>query len=300
MIENQHVPFSGTLLLDAEEGSLDAAEPTWMRSGPQSKSFSGGQISLRNLVPGQYTLTLSANDSDSMSGSTVRHFEVLPILVPTASGTPNVDGFCSDQAYEAAADLLLVAGVEASLLHAGDRLYVCSRGMASSGNATPNIAGIRIDANNSADANAQSGDRGFFIGEDNLTFQTVGNGNSMPATASLAFGFTAYAEKTLTGWSAELQIDESLVGGWKHLAGLMLQTSVINHTQNTHNYPQTATFDHPNTWADASFGAAIVSPNRTPSAAAGTDQAVAPHEATSIYLDGTSSVDADLDPLTYA
>lgn len=291
------ISFTG-MALDPEDGSLDGEQLQWSLTGAATKTATGNNLNLYNVPPGNYTMTLQGTDSDGMTGTATRNFEVLPLAVPDAA-TPAFDGYCSDGSYADGAVVQISDTTQARLLHASGNVYVCFSGLSVNSFAT-NIAGIRFDANNSRDAFAQSDDRGFFVDEDGTPFQTVGNGTDMPITNAPADGYAAYSIKAGTTWSAELRIDESLIGGWNHLASIMFQANVTAHTNNANNWLDAAIYNKPNTWARATFGLAIVPSNRAPVADAGMNQTMAPHAPFEVYLDGSASYDPDLNPLSYA
>src|SRR5690606_17651381 len=116
------------MALDAEDGSLADERLNWSIDGSTLLTGTGSQLGLPNLVPGSYTATLSAADSDGQTGSTTIDFEVLPVIVPDTN-VPVLDGFCSDAGYVGAPlvriPLANGATARAWLLHAEEKLYVC-------------------------------------------------------------------------------------------------------------------------------------------------------------------------------
>lgn len=302
VVEGQRLPYTSTVTLygiafDADEGSLDGNHLTWSLSGPSSQVYSGTQVILTGLAPGVYNMSLSAIDSDGMTGIVTKHFEILPLPVPD-SNAPKLDGDCSDAIYGNAVVVPLDGqGAQASMLHSGNALYVCFSGLTLGPGAATNIAGLRVDGNNSRDTVAQSDDRGFFINEENIPFQTVGNGSDMPVTLSPALGYAAVATTSNTIWSAELSIAEPLIGGWGHSASILFQYNTATPADNGHTWPA-GRYNQPSTWAAALFGAAPVLENRAPVANAGGDQSYALGAPTIIALDSSASYDADLDALT--
>ncbi|HEY3227769.1 MAG TPA: hypothetical protein VGJ87_01030 [Roseiflexaceae bacterium] len=303
IVEQQRLPYTATTTLyglasDAEEGSLDGEALTWSLSGPSSRAYSGTQVILAGLAPGQYSMTLSAKDSDGMTGAISKHFEVLPAPVPEGNA-PALDGLCSDAAYAGAVVVALdQAGAQASLIHSGSTLYACFTGLKLGAGSTMNVAGLRVDANNSKDAIAQGDDRGFFVDEEGIPFQTVGNGSDMPVTLAPAPGYAASVAYNNAGWSAEMRIAEALVGGWGHAAGVLFQYDVINHADNANNWPEGGSYNQPSSWATALFGAEVALGNRAPIANAGGDQIHALSKPTIIALDSSASYDPDLDSIT--
>ncbi len=305
VIQQQRLPYTATtqlfgMALDADEGSLDADAMSWQLTGPTPANFVGSQITLAGLAPGAYTLTLTATDADGMTGSAARQFEVLPIPVTDAT-TPQLDGSCSDASYAQASALPLDGDTEARMLHASGALYVCFSRMTFAPGAATHLAGLRIDADNSRDPFAQSSDRGFFVDEDGFPSQTVGNGATMPVTTAPAPGFSAFVQHLADDrWSAELRIEESLVGGWNHAAGIMLHHDALTHDDEAADWPAGADYRKPASWTAAQFGGgAGVLPNRPPVANAGADQQRSLSKQTVIALDAIGSYDPDLDPISF-
>lgn len=302
VIEGERLPYTATttlygLALDVDEGSLGSAQVTWSLSGPSSRVYSGTQVILAGLAPGAYSMSLSAIDSDGMTATATKHFEILPMPIPD-SKAPKLDGACSDAIYVNAVVVPLDRqGAQASLLHNGNTLYVCFSGLTLGPGSVVNVAGLRVDANNSRDSVAQQDDRGFFVDEENIPFQTVGNGSDMPVTLAPALGYTAMTIANNNSWSAEMSIADELIGGWGHAAGILFQSNVVDPADSTHNWPG-GVYNQPSTWAAALFGAAPVLENRAPVANAGSDQSYTLDTPAIIALDSSASYDADLDALT--
>lgn len=288
------------LISDPEDLSLDGSQMVWRLSGPASLVVTGTQLSLANLPPGSYELSLSGTDSGGLSGSTTRSFEVLPLVVPDAP-TPAFDGFCLDQAYLQAAEVRLPGPTRPSahLMHAGGYLYACFRDLPILSGSGKYLAGLRVDADASGEPLAQPGDTGFFVDESGLYYQAAGNGAAMPVTLSPQGKYEAFVQSGPGGWSAELRFGESLVGGWNHAARLLFQSSVSSPGDNTFNWPAGGGEAQPATWAAAYFGTPPTHPNRAPTAATGADLTWAPGSAASVGLDGSPSFDPDGDALTY-
>jgi hypothetical protein len=74
------------------------------------------------------------------------------------------------------------------------------------------------------------------------------------AITPVSDGFTGEIALGNTSWSAELRIPDSLLGGWNHVAGLMLAHYFPNLIGQVKIWPQVANVDHPNTWTSVSFG----------------------------------------------
>jgi hypothetical protein len=300
--EGQSIPFGQPLrfkaiAFDAEEGS---SLPTrfWQLLGPDPHSNNGDYFNIPSLAPGVHTLRFTAIDSDGQSNTVSRSFEVAPLAIPEAAVAPTLDGQPNDSAYATAAFVQLPFGtrkIPARLLHHGGYLYASIADLSYSiffgANRT---VGLRFDVNASRNATATAGDIGFFVDEDGVPYQEVAQGGSMVRTLSPQPGFTAIIYRGSNLWSAELQIADSLLGGWNHLVGLMIAHS-------SSEWPPLSLFNQPNTWAPVWLGAAPVTPtNKPPFAVAGSDVALSLSYPSEVTLNGSASYDPEGMPLSYA
>ena len=209
-----------------------------------------------------------------------------------------LDGLVNDPAYAEAAFVRMPLGngefSNVKLVHAGGNLFVSFNNLQlPSGRAANRKVGLRVDANASGEALGKAGDAGFFVDSDGIPSQETGTGSGMAVTLSPKPGFTAFIYQGSTTWSAELRIADELIGGWNHLAGIMLD-------HDTPHWPVNATDQSPATWAPVFFGATLPNTaNRAPVAKAGSDQRVAVRIPRKVYLDGTSSYDLDGDALRF-
>lgn len=301
--EGERIPYDSTRILRG--AAMDAESPSrtvqlkWALTGPVSMSSTGVVFTLRDLSPGAYTAALTATDPDGQSSTVTRHFEVLPLVIPEGPA-PVLDGFVNDTAYGDATLVKIPLGAgqfaRAHLVHSGNALYVGFSNLkyATVLSLSNRRAGLRIDPNASGDRVAQLGDIGFFVDEDGIPSQEVAARGAMVATLSPKPGFSAVIQRGLSGWSAEMRIDDSLIGGWNHLAGIMLD-------HDTPHWPAPATDSAPFTWAPAYFG--IVPPrpsNRAPIGNAGIAQTYSPRADRVVFLDGSASHDPDGDALNYS
>jgi hypothetical protein len=103
----------------------------------------------------------------------------------------------------------------------------------------------------------------------------------------------------VAGWSAEMRIAETLLGGWKHDAGVMLLHTVPGMIAPAGRWPLGAMADVPGTWAEAVFGELAPMPNLPPRAVTGLGRMLAVRPGEIIFLDGSGSYDPEGAPLQY-
>lgn len=283
---------------DNEDGLL---EPQWSLSGSTATAGVGDSPHLHKLVPGAHTFSAVASDSDGFDTLAQRNFEVLPIEVPETDA-PDPDGYCADAAYADAARIEVSAGegeVAVHLVHSDGRLYVCLSGIPYTGARTTADAGIIIDTDGSASPGdgPGPGDRGFYVDEDGLPWQSSGDGTVMVAESEPPLGFVAAIQRGTASWSAEFCIEDSLVNGWNHAARIAID---INLGTGAHSYwPPTISPDDPSTWAAAWFGTLPAQPNQAPIASVPEQMVAVASQFESIVLHGDASTDPDGDGLTF-
>ena len=283
---------------DAEEGSLSGDQLNWNIAGPgPTLTVTGNSVSLDDLVPGQYSATLSAVDSDNNAAQVQYTWEILPPSFPDGQ-TPELDGEANDPAYANARVVRIPLGggafARALLLHSGSNLFVCLTDLPLPPNSPiPPVAGLRVDADKSGGPLAWEGDIGFFVNGDGLLWEETGTAQGLVIPALPLPGFSAVTQRGATGWSAEFRIADSLLGGWNHSAGLMFDVGGAQ-------WPPNASAGTPLSWAEVWLGATPPTPsNRPPSASAGESQSVNIAVATTIHLDGNASTDPDGDTLSF-
>jgi hypothetical protein len=135
------------------------------------------------------------------------------------------------------------------------------------------------------------------VDEDGITSEEVAQGGALVVTLNPRTGYSAVVNRGQNAWSAELQIDESLVGGWNHLVGLMFEASA---PPSSFPWPSRAQANVPSSWAAGAFGSVPAPTNRAPVALAGSPQSLTPGFPMAVTLDGSGSFDPDGDPLTYS
>lgn len=282
--------------VDPESGSGNLVL-SWNVVGPTPLTATGRVLSLTDFSPGPYTVSLTATDPDSQSGTVTRHFEVLPLMIPDGD-TPELDGLANDSGYAGAAFVRVPLGggdfAQVRRVHADGKLYVVFSNLKLGSASSPRSAGLRVDVNDSRDNIAVPGDIGFFVDENGIPRQEVGNGGGMVTSLTPTPGFSAAIHRGNTSWSAELSIADSLVGGWNHAAGITLAHDTVR-------WPAAATSGSPATWAAAYLGTNLPPlAARPPVADAGRGQSYSLRTARNLYLDGSTSAEPDGQPLTYA
>ncbi|HRW09119.1 MAG TPA: hypothetical protein P5121_28635, partial [Caldilineaceae bacterium] len=238
---------------DSDEGSLADDALTWSLQGPTTTLAKGRRFLVRDLAPGAYTLTLLATDSTGLLGQSSINFEILPVIV-TDGEAPLFDGLCADSGYADAVRIRLPRTAqtndearwpEVRLLHADGTLYLCFTDQANGRRAAERLVGLQIDTDGSGGTSAQSGDIGFFIDGNGIATQTSAVLNSMAPTSLPSAKWDALVYPSEAGWSAELRIDETLIGGWEHAARLLIKHEVSDLFDDTLNWPSTGRHSQP-------------------------------------------------------
>jgi hypothetical protein len=121
-----------------------------------------------------------------------------------------------------------------------------------------------------------------------------GNGVNIAVTLTPPPGFATAIYRGPYTWSADLNIPDNQLGGWGHLATLMLEHGPVL-------WPPSAVTDQPRTWAQVYLGTnAPPGTNLVPVANAGSNLSISLTNSQTLTLDGSGSFDSDGDALTYA
>lgn len=248
------VPLSGGAR-DAEEGGLSGAALSWQVDGLAQGA--GADLSVAGLAPGDHTAALAASDTNAQTATETVGFRVAPLDVPLGAA-PALDGSCADGAYGAGRSLGLRPYSDGSqarvtLLRSADHLWACFSGLRQGAEAPGAFAGLRVDGNHSREAQAQSGDAGFFVGEDGAVFTRAGDGAGGLSAAGPG-GLAAQVSAGGGSWSAELRVDRAQLGGWDHLAGLVVEHSAVAAAGDDYRWPYAATASAPRGWASTALG----------------------------------------------
>jgi hypothetical protein len=299
--EGERIPFGTVRKLegvgfDGEEGSL-GPRLSWQITGPTPLTGNDATIMLRDLAPGAYTAVLSATDTDNQTGTTTKHFEIV-MSVPDAPEAPVLDGF-ADGAYKHAPLMRIPLGngkfASARMVHHGTDLFIAFSDLQlPAGRVTRRTIGLRVDRNASGNPTAQPDDLGFFVDDSGIPFQQVGKNGAMSDTLTPLPGFKAMVKRAANGWCAEMRIAEELLGGWNHLARLMLDHDGFR-------WPVQSAVNSPATWSPVWLGNQLpAGENRPPVADAGKAQKFHIGKARTVVLDGSMSFDPDGDALTFS
>jgi len=285
---------------DLEDGMLSDAQLQWNISGPDSLSPSGDQVSLAPLSPGSYTAVLTVTDSAGASGSNTVHFEVLPLSVPEQPA-PVLDGIVADDTYVDALEIPFLVGSQQSyarISHSAGYLNVGFSDLPFATFGSPISVGLVLDTNRTQHALPQPSEVGFYIDENGIPSQRNGDGSTMTLNTQPSLGVQSAFFRQGNAWSAELQIPESLIGGWGHEASVLINlrdqgnaTAVV--------WPPNASLASPPSWAHALFGVTPASSNRPPIAIAQSLHVIRGVPGQVVTLDGTKSFDPDGQPITY-
>ena len=259
---------------DDEDGPLGDSNMSWSISGPVNRAGTGEDLWLFNLPPGEYAVTLNLTDSDANTTAVTGTLTVEPKYVPDSS-MPTLDGRCNDSAYLADEHPLILDYDDGSvayvhMIHANNALYACFNGMPV-GNETPGEwVGLRVDANNSGEATPQADDRVFFIYGNGLVKTGYGGGGTFIADATPQ-NMQGEMQRGDGSWSAEMRIEQSILGGWDHLTGMKAghywQTAVGDDT----DWPLESVWNVPSSWGDVRLGDDPDTSDPTPPPAPPTD-----------------------------
>lgn len=259
--------------LDPERGGLDGAQLQWRVGGtPQG---SGAISAALGLAPGQHTVTISATDTLNQMRTATTQVRVLPLSVPLTTA-PTLDGACSDPAYAAGNSLQLQAYADGAqghvqILRSADHLWVCFSGLEPGATTQGSQVGVRVDPNNSREQAVQTGDIGFFVGEDGAVFTRSGDGSGGFGAAGPG-GLAAQVAAGETTWSAELQITRTTLGDWGQTTGLSVEHTGVTGPADAFRWPYAATANQPRSWAETRLGEAaflgVIEPFTAPAGSA--------------------------------
>ena len=252
---------------DPEDGGLDGSALQWHVDGV---SYGGDSaVAVAGLASMTHTVALAATDSNSQTVTTTVSFNLAPLSVPLVAA-PTLDGACSDESYTQGISLL-PSGYDddtqanVRILRSADYLWACFSNLKLGAAAPGAYVGLRVDINNSRDAQAQATDAAFFAGENGDVFARVGNGAG-DFVAPGPVGFEGQVVIDVSGWSAELRIEKETLGGWNHLVNLAVGHHSLMAEDDDYGWPHPSVWGKPNTWSAAALGLQPVLNRVSPSA----------------------------------
>jgi hypothetical protein len=241
---------------DAEDGSLSGASLTWELDG--SAVGNDRDLLLQGLAPGDYNVTLNAEDAAGQTATAQSTLKISPLHVVSTTSPLQLDGLCEETAYTETSPILLAPysdGAQAAvrLARTDTDLWACFSGLSQGTGGEIAFAGLRVDVDHSDDPWAQSDDYGFLVKEDGTPFTKSGDGSGGFDNAGPG-GLQARIYAQSSTWSAELRIDAAVLGGWGHLVGLDLGHYDVAPVGDDYHWPYAASWNQPDTWATTVFG----------------------------------------------
>jgi hypothetical protein len=243
--------------MDPEDGDIQNDSISWSVEGQPVGS--GNTLTLEGLAPGDYDITLMAQDSNSLTGSDSSTVNVAILNIPLSSGMA-LDGQCDESGYDAGRALNLRpypdgTRATARLMRTASHLWACFSGLKRNDSQSNAYVGLWADVNHSRNASTQANDVGFFAGEDGSSFTRVGDGaggtNVGPSNALSAMSRRNQYDG-LT-WDAELRITAAAFGGWNHVVGLGLVHVGANLLGEGYHWPYGTVESQPTTWASTAL-----------------------------------------------
>jgi hypothetical protein len=245
---------------DPEDGGIEEEDLKWRLDG-QVYDY-GRETFVSGLAPGDYSISLEAEDSGGNTASVQTDLYIERLRLPLKAVFPTLDGDCNDEAYESVhLELAPYAdGAQGSLelLRTALHLYACFSNMPRAEKHFGHT-GLWVDLDNSQDAVAQSDDYGFFVGEDGGPFMQSGAGRH-----DRVDGMEARISANDTHWSAEFRIDANALGGWNHLVGLAMGHFDKTASGDDYLWPYAAGPGQPASWGETALGDIPVIENLEP------------------------------------
>ncbi len=291
---------------DSEDGVMEDDALTWTLhdlSRSLQTTASGPRYPLHGLAPGSYRLTLSATDSDGMTGTGTADFAVSGVTIPAAAEAPVLDGVNGDAAYADSPVMRMDFGSGAFAhyygttvcAHHGGRLYVCITDLQKA--AGLGRVRLLLDTDHSGGAPTAQ-DIALEVKEDGTLTEWRGNGSGWAQSASPGGAVALARLDSGSSWSIELALPDALLGGWTQDAGL----AVVSYTpaSTAGSWPAGLTASAaPSGFALVGPGTAPAVPNAAPVASAGNDRVVSTEAGDAVLLDASLSFDPEGSPLTF-
>jgi len=202
---------------DLEDGTLPDASHSWNLSGPVTLTGAGRRFQPAGLIPGTYTVTLTAWDSSAATSSATATLVVRPLFVEIATLDVSLDGLANDPAYTAdriPKDLrysTATSSAQVRLVHRVGQLFVAASGLLPGAHAEHRFV-VGLDLNHSGGA-PETNDLLVEIRDEGALRVQRGNGLGWTPVAD-PVGVEASVSSDGTRWAAEISIPDSWLGGW--------------------------------------------------------------------------------------
>jgi hypothetical protein len=243
---------------DLEDGTIPDTNHSWNVAGPVTRTGSGRRFQPAGLIPGTYTVRLTAQDSSGAAGNATSTLIVRPAFVENATVNVSLDGLANDLAY--AADRLpkdlrystAVGSAQVRLVHREGRLYVAASGLLIGGHAQHRFA-IGLDLNHSG-ATPETNDLLIEIRDEGGVNVQRGNGSGWTAAAD-PLGVEGNVGSDGVRWAAELAIPDTWLAGWNGRTVRCLLADLDRSAIGDNAvWPQDGNLNNLNSWAALVLG----------------------------------------------
>jgi len=251
-----------TRCVDREDGTLPDSSLKWSLTGRVTRSAVGPRWNLADLLPGDYTATVTATDSDGLTGTAKIRISVAARFVSGASSPLVLDGYADEAAWmddRHPTEIRYAASVENAasvrMVIENGKLLVALDGL-SNGTNSGEFVGITVDLANGNPNSPNPGDLRFDVFSDGRTASLRGNGTSGFTTDPDPLGFDARVSRNSDHWSAELAINLERIGGPSATPiGIAVGHYHRNFSGDDRFWPASAVWNRPSTWADVVLSA---------------------------------------------
>jgi hypothetical protein len=202
---------------DLEDGNLPDASHSWNITGSINRTGAGRRFQPAGLIPGTYTVTLTAHDSSGATGTTTSTLIVRSAFVENASTNIDLDGLANDPGY--AADRIAkefrystnAGSAQVRLVHRNGQLFVGASGLMLGNHAQHRFA-IAFDLNHSGGA-PETNDLLVQIRDEGGVSVQRGNG-LVWAEVTDPIGIEGNVSSDGIRWAAEFAISDTWLAGW--------------------------------------------------------------------------------------
>jgi hypothetical protein len=243
---------------DLEDGHLSDGDHTWSITGPVNRTGTGRRFQPAGLIPGTYTVALTARDSNAATGTATSTLIIRPAFVENATVNVALDGLANDSGY--AVDRILKelrystssGSAQVRLIHRNGQLFVGASGLMPGSHAEHRFA-IAFDLNRSGGA-PETNDLLVQIRDEGGLNVQRGNG-LVWANVADPIGIEGSVSSDGVLWAAEFAISDDWLAGWngRTVRCLIadLDRSVIGDNA---VWPQDGNLYNLTSWADVVFG----------------------------------------------